>query len=85
MANLELVNRTRTNYADFLRMFSRMGEDMRLNDDEFDYVYYMYGLSRYGNMPLIEPLEYKESRRVREEGGSRYRQSPSPGTNQYSG
>ena len=66
MANLELVNRTRTNYADFLRMFSRMGEDMRLNDDEFDYVYYMYGLSRYGNMPLIEPLEYKESRRVRE-------------------
>lgn len=66
MANLELVNRTRTNYADFLRMFSRMGEDMRLNDDEFDYVYYTYGLSRYGNMPLIEPLEYKESRRVRE-------------------
>ena len=60
MANLELVNRTRTNYADFLRMFSRMGEDMRLNDDEFDYVYYTYGLSRYGNMPLIEPLEYKE-------------------------
>lgn len=66
MANLQLVNRSRVNYADFLRQFARMGEDMRLNDDEFDYVYYTYGLSRYGNMPLIEPLEYKESNRVRE-------------------
>ena len=66
MANLTLANRSRINYADFLRQFARMAEDMCLNDDEFDYVYYMYGLERYGNMPLIEPLEYKESKRVRE-------------------
>ncbi len=66
LANLELANRNRIDYADFLRQFARLGEDMRINDDEFDYVYYMYGLSRYGNMPLIEPLEYKESNRVRE-------------------
>ena len=66
LANLELANRNRVNYSDFLRQFARLGEDMRINDDEFDYVYYMYGLSRYGNMPLVEPLEYKESNRVRE-------------------
>ena len=66
LANLELANRNRINYSDFLRQFARLGEDMRINDDEFDYVYYMYGLSRYGNMPLVEPLEYKESNRVRE-------------------
>ena len=66
LANLEIANRNRIDYADFLRQFARMGEDMRLNDDEFDYVYYMYGLERYGNMPLVEPLEYKESNRVRE-------------------
>ncbi len=66
MANLSFANRSRLNYADFLRQFARMAEDICLNDDEFDYVYYMYGLQRYGNMPLIEPLEYKESNRVRE-------------------
>jgi predicted metal-dependent peptidase len=26
--------------------------------DEFDYIYYTLGLSNYGNLPLIEPLEY---------------------------
>ena len=34
------------------------------NPDEFDYIYYTYGLDRYGNMPLIEPLEYREARAV---------------------
>ena len=43
-----------------------MGEHMRINDDEFDYVYYCYGLSRYGNLPLIEPLEYSEEKRIRD-------------------
>ena len=66
MANLTLANRIRINYTEFLRQFARMAEDLCLNDEEFDYVYYMYGLERYGNMPLIEPLEYKESNRVRE-------------------
>nr|MCR5755882.1 VWA-like domain-containing protein [Acetatifactor sp.] len=28
--------------------------------------YYNYGLEHYGNLPLIEPLEYKESKKVRE-------------------
>ena len=66
LANLELANRSQVNYAEFLRRFATPGEDMRLNDDEFDYIYYTYGLSMYGNMPLVEPLEYKEQTRVRE-------------------
>ena len=37
-----------------------------MNDDEFDYVFYCYGLNRYGNLPLIEPLEYVEERRIRD-------------------
>ena len=37
-----------------------------MNDEEFDYVYYTYGLRLYENMPLIEPLEYKEVKRIRE-------------------
>ena len=39
---------------------------MKVNDDEFDYIFYTYGLKLYGNMPLIEPLEYKEVKRIRE-------------------
>ena len=39
---------------------------MKINDDEFDYIYYTYGLELYRNMPLIEPLEYKDVKRIRE-------------------
>lgn len=53
-------------YRELLRKFMVMNEDLQVNDDEFDYIYYTYGLSRYGNMPLVEPLEYKDSRKIRE-------------------
>lgn len=39
---------------------------MKLNPDEFDYIFYTYGLKLYEKMPLIEPLEYKEVKRIRE-------------------
>ena len=42
------------------------GETLCVNDEEFDYIFYTYGLKLYGNMPLVEPLEYKEVRRIRE-------------------
>lgn len=64
--NLAIANRRLANYHDFLRNFATMGEDMKINDDEFDYIYYTYGMDIYGNMPLVEPLEYQESKRVRE-------------------
>lgn len=64
--NLEDAVRERYDYGELLRRFTVMGEDIRLNVDEFDYVYYTYGLSVYGNLPLIEPLEYKEEHKVRE-------------------
>lgn len=64
--NLEETTRDRYDYSEILRRFTVMGEDITVNDDEFDYVYYTYGLERYGNLPLIEPLEYKEANKVRE-------------------
>ena len=60
------LNRERYDYEAFLKKFAVMGEVMKINDDEFDYIFYTYGLKLFGNMPLIEPLEYKEVRRVRE-------------------
>lgn len=66
LQNLREVNRERYDYTEFLKKFAVPGEVMRINDEEFDYVFYTYGLSLYGNMPLIEPLEYKETKRIRE-------------------
>ena len=60
------LNREKYNYEDFLRKFAVMGEVMKINDDEFDYIFYTYGLKLFKNMPLIEPLEYKEIKRIRE-------------------
>lgn len=56
----------RYRYQDLLAGFTVMNEDMQVNDDEFDYVYYTYGLSLYGDMPLVEPLEYKDSKKIRD-------------------
>jgi len=64
--NLRTVTREQYDYSEFLRKFAVLGEEIKLNDDEFDYIFYTYGLSLYKNVPLIEPLEYKEVKRVRE-------------------
>ena len=66
MQNLREVNRERYDYTSFLKKFAVRGEVMRVRDEEFDYVYYTYGLRLYKKMPLIEPLEYKEVKRIRE-------------------
>lgn len=66
LQNLEEATKEHYDYGDFLRKFSVSGEDMRVNDDEFDYVYYTYGLSLYGNLPLVEPLEYKDVNKIKE-------------------
>lgn len=66
MASLALVNRRRLRYADFLRAFTVTNETMKVNMDEFDYIYYTYGLELYGNMPLVEPLEYQDSQQIRD-------------------
>ena len=66
MQNLRAVNREKYDYSEFLRKFAVSGEVMKVNDDEFDYIFYTYGLQLFENMPLIEPLEYKEVKRIRE-------------------
>ena len=64
--NLRKVTREKHDYRAFLRKFSRMGEQIRVNDDEFDYVFYTYGLTLYGNLPLVEPVEFAEEKRIRD-------------------
>ncbi|MBO5524326.1 MAG: metallopeptidase [Roseburia sp.] len=58
--------KSRRSYRDFLQRFTVLREEMKLDPDEFDMNYYTYGLSLYKNMPLIEPLESRESRKIQE-------------------
>ena len=61
---LAVENRERYDYREFLRKFSVMRETVQMDPDAFDYVFYHYGMELYGNMPLIDPLETREIRRV---------------------
>ena len=64
--SIQIENRKRYDYRDFLRKFAVYREEMHIDPDEFDYNFYTYGLSHYGNMPLIEPVEQREVRRIQD-------------------
>lgn len=64
--NLEEATKDTYDYTDILSRFCVMGEDIKVNDEEFDYIYYTYGLSLYENMPLVEPLEYQDVKKIKE-------------------
>ena len=53
-------------YRAYLRRFTFLREEVQLDLDSFDYAFYQLGMERYGSMPLIEPLEYQEVRRLEE-------------------
>lgn len=64
--NIKEAVREKYDYDSFLKKFMVMGETVSINDDEFDYIYYTYGLKLYENMPLIEPLEYKDANKIKD-------------------
>ena len=66
MDGLEPVTFEECDYTDFLRRFGAQNEVLQLSEDEFDLIYYTYGLRTYGNVPLVEPLEYRDDKRIRE-------------------
>lgn len=63
---LRRLNTERIDYTTFLTRFAARCEVMKTSADEFDYIYYTYGLSIYGDVPLIEPLETREDKRIRD-------------------
>lgn len=50
--------------AHYLRRYSLTRENPRDDPDSFQYAWYVYGLEQYGNVPLIEPTEYREEKRI---------------------
>ena len=63
---LHLEHKCYTPFQDFLRKFSVDREELKTDPESFDYGYYYFGLSQYGNMPLIEENEYREKRKIPE-------------------
>lgn len=60
------IYRSRYDYRCFLQRFARRREELQLDGESFDYIYYTLGMERYGSLPLIEPLEYREVNRLEE-------------------
>lgn len=63
---IKIENRDRYNYKAFLKKFAVLREEVGVDADSFDYSFYSYGLRLYGNMPLIEPQETKEVKKISE-------------------
>lgn len=63
---MEAVTKSRYDYREFLKQFAFPREELELDTDSFDYIFYHLGMEIYGDMPLIEPLEYKEVNRLEE-------------------
>lgn len=65
MRLLNVRNRRTHDYRSFLRRFMAVTSSVKENPEEFDYIYYSYGLRTYGNIPLIDSTEYCDSPHVR--------------------
>ena len=64
LEQIQVANRDDVDYRAFLRRFAVPREVMAVDGDAFDYIFYTYGLRLYGNMPLVEPPETKEEKRI---------------------
>ncbi|MBR2876289.1 MAG: hypothetical protein IKC01_04055 [Clostridia bacterium] len=62
---LGAVQNEKYDYSRFLKRFVMLNETIEINDDEFDYIFYTYGMKLLSDMPIIEPLEYAENIKVR--------------------
>lgn len=67
LLNLQEVNREISDYAGFMAKFLSKGDGMKLDPDEWDYTMYSLGMQLSGGkMPLIEPVEYRDSARIKD-------------------
>lgn len=65
LRTLKFVQKRRKSYRDFLKRFVVSHEETKIDPDSFDYGFYQYGMELYGNIPLVEENEYRESRKIK--------------------
>lgn len=66
LKSLGVAAREKQNYRSFLQRFAALREEMQIDLDSFDYGFYHFGMEFYGNMPLIEELEYRETMKIQQ-------------------
>ena len=59
-----LKNADASDFVSYLNRYACVRENPRSDPDAFQYSWYVYGLSHYGNVPLIEPMEYREEKKL---------------------
>ncbi len=64
LEQVRVAVRDDVDYRAFLRRFAAPREVMAVDADSFDYGFYAYGLRLYGDLPLVEPLETREEKRI---------------------
>ena len=64
LEQIRVAARDDVDYRAFLRRFAVPREVMAVDGDAFDYGFYAYGLRLYGNLPLVEPPETREEKRI---------------------
>lgn len=64
LEQIKVENRDSCDYRQFLRKFTVLKEEQQLDPEAFDYIFYSYGLSLNGNMPLLEPQETREVKKI---------------------
>lgn len=58
---LSVEEKGKYDFHHFLRRFAVHREEIHTDAQSFDYIPYIFGLDHYGNIPLIEYLEYQKS------------------------
>ena len=66
IGNLEEAAKPKYDYGKLLGRFCQDNESIMVSDDEFDYIYYNFGMTTYDGMPFIEPLELTKERTERD-------------------
>ena len=80
LEQVRVAVRDDVDYRAFLRRFAAPREVLAVDDDAFDYIFYTYGLQHYGNMPLVEPLETREEKRIQTSSSRWTPPCPHPGS-----
>jgi predicted metal-dependent peptidase len=58
------VQPKKIDYKSFFMKFMRLKDVLQTNLDEFDYIYYSYGLQRLGNIALLEDYELSSKKTI---------------------
>ena len=66
LQQMDIENRERISYKQFLLKFAARKEKLRIDTASFDTAFYCYGLQAYERLLLVEPLEYKECKEIEE-------------------